>query len=61
MENKNKKLLDSFVKYCHAHPAERFWQALRNWTGCAFIFIGDGDEFDRQGLVDTFYFENTND
>lgn len=30
---KNKKLLNSFVDYCLKHPNERFWQALRNWSG----------------------------
>ncbi len=39
--SKNKKTLDSFVKYCTEHPELRFWQALRNWSGYAFIFGGN--------------------
>lgn len=31
--NKNKKKLDSFVKYCEKRPELRFWQALVNWAG----------------------------
>ena len=37
MENKNSKQLDSFIKYCEENPNLRFWQALRNWSGKAFI------------------------
>jgi len=29
--------LQSFNQYCVEHPTERFWQALRNWSGYAFI------------------------
>lgn len=35
---KNKKLLDSFVKYCKENPELRFWQALRNWSKYSFVF-----------------------
>jgi hypothetical protein len=31
------KLLAGFVAYCKAHPSERFWQALRNWSEASFI------------------------
>ncbi len=31
-QNKNKKHLDSFIKYCTEHPQERFFQCLRNWA-----------------------------
>lgn len=44
--NKNKKILESFVAHCEAHPEQRFWQALRNWSGVAFIHAD---------AVDTFY------
>lgn len=38
MATRNSKQLESFVEYCQAHPEERFWQAIRNWSGTAFIF-----------------------
>ena len=57
--NKNKKVLTDFVKYCEANPEQRFWQALRNWSGNNFIFVcndpsGEGE------VEDTFYFEGKN-
>ena len=52
---RHEKLLKKFVAYCKAHPQERFWQALRNWSGVPFIFQGDGAT-----VVDTFYFEKKN-
>lgn len=30
--NKNQEELNSFVEYCTAHPEQRFWQALLNWS-----------------------------
>jgi len=51
-KSKNKKTLDSLVKYCQQHPEERFWQALRNWSGYDFIYGSKG------GLEDTFYKES---
>lgn len=30
--------LKHFVDYCHDHPGERFWQALRNWSNADAIF-----------------------
>ena len=47
-ETRNSKLLKSFTQYCKDNPKERFWQAIRNWSGYGFI-IADGD--------DTFYWE----
>lgn len=38
---RNSKTLASFVKYCKEHPYERFWQALRNWSGYHFILAGN--------------------
>jgi len=35
--SRNGKVLDSFIAYCVAHPSERFWQALLNWSGVGFI------------------------
>jgi hypothetical protein len=44
--------LDSFITYCKANPEQRFWQALRNWAGVAYIFAGN----DKDRLEDTFYY-----
>lgn len=34
---KSEKLLSDFIWYCQSHPEERFWQALKNWSGYHFI------------------------
>lgn len=49
---KSKKLLESFEDYCHEHPDERFWQALRNWSEYNFIYGSNLTNFE-----DTFYKE----
>jgi len=59
--NKNVKLLKSFTRYCTKHPEERFWQALRNWSG--YTHILKADRFSVQsnmfyGIKDTFYVDN---
>lgn len=55
-------LLENFTYYCKAHPEERFWQALRNWSDYDFIMGWKAGEFDlgkaaEMGLEDTFYKE----
>jgi hypothetical protein len=32
---KDRKMLKSFVAYCISNPEQRFWKALRNWSGMA--------------------------
>ena len=64
---KSKLKLEEFTKYCESHPEERFWQALRNWSGFAKILVTNGlhvlpEErlslmFDPVGTRDTFYDE----
>lgn len=54
--NKNKLVLDDFVRYCDDHPEQRFWQALRNWSGFHFILKFNNYEKFLEG-IDTFYFE----
>jgi len=55
-------LLD-FIRYCEDHPGERFWQALRNWSGYSFIFgasSAQGEDIlnhHMPGVQDTFYKE----
>jgi hypothetical protein len=36
---RNAKMRAEFNAYCEAHPQERFWQALRNWSGFPFIYV----------------------
>lgn len=58
---RNSKTLASFIEYCNNHPEERFWQALRNWVGFAFIVVSDYPPFDQNfgenTVEDTFYWE----
>ena len=51
-ETRNSEPLRDFVEYCANHPDQRFWQALRNWSGAEKIMFDDA-------LVDfdTFYWE----
>lgn len=56
-DSRNSKTLASFVGYCKANPGLRFWQALRNWSGFTFVFVGyKMDEI----AFDTFNFEGRN-
>jgi hypothetical protein len=48
---RNGRTLFDFVCYCICHPDERFWQALRNWSGYDKILVNTEDG------VDTFYWE----
>ena len=53
MKNKNEKVLKDFIKYCEAHPEQRFWQALRSWAKVdGILFQNENEE-----TLDTFYFE----
>ena len=54
---KNKQILDDFVAYCTAHPQERFWQALRNWSGYSYIYGRKVIDFETYDDIDTFYFK----
>ena len=62
---KSRPMLESFVAHCQAHPEERFWQALRNWSGWGFIFVSNETSYSaefsvatRAKLIDTFYWED---
>jgi hypothetical protein len=57
--------LKSFIKYCEKNSNERFWQALRNWSGNDFIYISNvlRDDIDIPAeksayLLDTFFKTN---
>lgn len=58
-ELKSSDLLRSFTSYCLAHPHERFWQALRNWSGFPFIYACHGIDHSAHSrdLLDTFYWD----
>lgn len=51
--------LGAFLAYCMDHPEERFWQALRNWTGASFIHVvlPKADYGYTGEAIDTFYWE----
>ena len=51
----NNKVLESFVQYCKENPKQRFWQALRNWSGFSFVWVSNDYILDGD-LRDTFYF-----
>ncbi len=56
--SKNKELLESFTEYCVAHPEMRFFQALRNWVGYPFVYVGQKAlSFLETEAIDTFYWE----
>ena len=63
MTTNNSKNLDKlmdFYLYCLKHPEERFWQALRNWSGYKYILVTDEEsllDIDIMQLEDTFYKE----
>lgn len=52
------ELLQSFIEHCKQYPTERFWQALRNWSGRNFILACDNKENIGAGEYDdTFYWK----
>ena len=53
---KSLKLLQEFNHYCLEHPDLRFWQSLRNWSDCNFIYKSD-ELVEDSRLKDTFYEE----
>lgn len=58
-ENRNSKLLKSFVDYCGEHPTYRFWQALLSWSGLPYILWANNHHIDKETEYgDTFYWEN---
>jgi hypothetical protein len=61
--------LNDFVIYCTNHPEQRFWQALRNWSGydkivaveVKYLPVPEPNPLMESGYSeqhrDTFYFE----
>ena len=56
-KEKNFQLAYSFFCYCRTYPEERFWQALRNWSGHNFILVSKNLPPIQLSINDTFYFE----
>lgn len=59
-EGKSTQVLTDFVRYCREHPEERFWQALRNFSGYPFLYVSSIPSygFDNDiNILDTFYWE----
>jgi len=52
-------VLIDFIRYCGKHPEQRFWQALRNWSGVKYIYISNESSGEGE-LKDTFYWEGRN-
>ena len=53
------KTIQSFIDYADAHPEQRFWQVLRNWSGYNFIFGSMiNANLEPPHLQDTFYIED---
>lgn len=57
-EGKSTQVLTDFVRYCREHPEERFWQALRNFSGYWYIFAEtfENDEGETR-VLDSFNWE----
>jgi hypothetical protein len=59
--SQNKATLDAFRAYCEENPSQRFWQALRNWSGAKFILETNFAPFefgkDNGWMKDTFHRE----
>ena len=55
---KKKFNIKGFIRYCEVHPKDRFWQALRNYSGFPYVIVSPlpPKDIDKR-LEDTFYFE----
>jgi len=65
MKTRNSEVLKDFVKYCKDNPEQRFWQALRNWSGHHVILVYNAYKIgelppNHEHLIDTFYWEGKN-
>ena len=55
-KNYNNKTKQAFINYLKEHPEERFWQAIRNFSGYDFIYRSN-TLIDHPDLQDTFFIE----
>lgn len=53
---RSEKTKKAFIKYLEEHPEERFWQAVRNFSGYNFVLVRN----DTETPEDTFYWEENN-
>lgn len=56
MAVRSEKTKQGFIKYMEEHPDERFWQAVRNYSGYSFIIASDELPIG-ENQADTFYWE----
>lgn len=56
MEIRDKEAKESLIEYINEHPKERLWQAIRNWCGFPFVWIGGNP--DKSDAIDTFHLES---
>ncbi len=56
--DRNEVALESFTKFCKAHPTLRFWQALSVWVNKS-VFVTDEPPslVERVTMQDTFFWE----
>jgi len=50
-------LVSDFIEYVSKNPEQRFWQAIRNWSEHAFVYVSEELVADNEELKDTFYME----
>lgn len=53
---RDSKTREEFIAYLMEHPEERFWQAVRNFSGWGFIYASN-KLVDDKDIQDTFYVE----
>ena len=58
VEMKSDYLLSDFIRYCIEHQEQRFWQALKSWSGADSIEYVKVIDADNSKMTDTYYFEN---
>lgn len=58
-DTRNSRVLEGFVAYCKANPEQRFWQALRNWSGYDSI-VAETPTPEGCMHLDTFCWEGRN-
>lgn len=55
---KNSLMMTEFSQYCYDHPEQRFWQALRNWSKWAAVYVAKNDDHPKP--MDTYYWTRKN-